>query len=270
MTLSEDVELALQSMGIINPNNSDIFAKFSGMKEIPTTASNNSLVIRIAEEPLTAQNLTTIISALTELHTKSWLIEQGRFADLIAYTQTRNPRLSEEAPLIIAKIAHNSPTLLELIPNSMRLAESLKIAIDAIIQAPLRYHSMMLENRKKALELKEKEQKVALTISDKEQARFIEAKKAEIALQREIIELEKQQLKLEKERFGFETKRVEYSLKASILIVDTLRPNTDEGTKAMLAQTLIPNLLQLSNGKGVELALPASKNSQEVEENNQL
>src|SRR5437588_5438165 len=51
--------------------------------------------LRIHEEPLTLQNLATLLSALTELSTKYWLISQGRFADLIEYTQTHDPRFAE-------------------------------------------------------------------------------------------------------------------------------------------------------------------------------
>jgi hypothetical protein len=45
----------------------------------------------IIEEPLTLHNLSTVLSALTELSTKCWLISKGHFADLIEYTQTYNP-----------------------------------------------------------------------------------------------------------------------------------------------------------------------------------
>jgi len=65
--------------------------------------------IRITEDPLTAQNLVTIISALTELYTKCWLIAKGRFADLIEYTQTGNTRFAQEAHLVITRVVYNSP-----------------------------------------------------------------------------------------------------------------------------------------------------------------
>jgi len=61
------------------------------------------LSIRIIQEPLTAQNLNAIISALTELSTKYWLIAKGRFADLIEYTQTHNDHFAEEAHVVITR-----------------------------------------------------------------------------------------------------------------------------------------------------------------------
>src|SRR5947209_248672 len=57
---------------------------------MPPVDGETVLRIRILAEPLTAQNLMTIISALTELSTKYWLIAKKRFADLIEYTQTHN------------------------------------------------------------------------------------------------------------------------------------------------------------------------------------
>src|SRR5205814_5882751 len=100
----------------------------------PLSSSNKSspIRIRIVEEPLTAQNFSTIISALTELHTKCWLIVKNRFGDLIAYTQTRNLQFSEEAHLVIERMAHNSPLELKLNPGVKEIAEALGEAIDAV------------------------------------------------------------------------------------------------------------------------------------------
>src|SRR5258708_6351141 len=79
--------------------------------------SSLTLHIRIIEEPLTTQNFMSIISALSELYTKCWLIQQSRLSDLIDYIQTHNSRFSEESPLIISKLTYNSPADLQLKPN---------------------------------------------------------------------------------------------------------------------------------------------------------
>src|SRR5881275_2888524 len=60
-------------------------SRLQANKKLKVAESTSTLHIRIIEEPLTAQNLTTIISTLTELYTKCWLIAQGRFPDLINY-----------------------------------------------------------------------------------------------------------------------------------------------------------------------------------------
>ena len=94
------------------------------------------LQIHLTEEPLTAHNLAIIISSLTELHTKLFLIEQGRFTDLTEYSQKGNPQFDEEAALIITRLTHNSPTWIDLV--SVVLSASggiavLKLLIDAVI-----------------------------------------------------------------------------------------------------------------------------------------
>src|SRR5438067_2906284 len=90
---------------------SSIMSDTSSSTRLLEMASDNfpNLYIRVTEDPLTSRNLSTIISALTELHTKCWLIAKGRFADLIEYTQTHNVRFAEEANLVITRIKHNSP-----------------------------------------------------------------------------------------------------------------------------------------------------------------
>jgi hypothetical protein len=217
--------------------------------------STLALHIRIVEEPLTAHNFTTTISALTELHTKAWLIQQGRFPDLINYTQTHDIRFTKEADLTIGKLAHNSLTLLELILNPttlaaaagavVTLAGALKIAIDNIGQASLRF--------------KEKELDIEIRRQEAQQAQQTAAQKAG-------QEGQKAQLEIERKRLEVEKNRVEVALETASKMVDTLRPGIDKETKGMLVQALLPSLLQLSTTEGLELALPAPKSSGEKTE----
>jgi uncharacterized protein YjbI with pentapeptide repeats len=74
-----------------------------------SSQEDHAIRIRIVEEPLTAYNLSLIISNLTELTTKLWLVSKGRFADLIEYVQTRNNEFGEEAHTIVSSITYNSP-----------------------------------------------------------------------------------------------------------------------------------------------------------------
>jgi hypothetical protein len=102
-------------------NRSRDAAEFLGLGGLPITDEQKEtqakalmLKFRIIEEPLTTQNLTMILSALTELHTKCWLIAKGRLSDLIEYTQTHNIWFVEEANLIITKLSYKSPAEIEL------------------------------------------------------------------------------------------------------------------------------------------------------------
>jgi len=233
----------------------------------------STLGVRIIEEPLTAQNFAIIISALTELHTKCWLIVKDRFGDLIEYTQTRNPRFSEEAHLVIERIAHNSPLELKLNPGVKEIAEALKEAIDAVSQAHVRYERGQLENEAQrlaneaaALKMKQDELAVQSSLKDKEQARQIETQQAELNRQKALLEIQKQQLEVEQQQVVLqramlesEHQRVSLAFETASRIVERVAPDADAANKAMLIQSLLPQLLQLESGKGLKLAYQPHK-----------
>jgi hypothetical protein len=173
------------------------------------------------------------------------------------YTQTRNPRFSQEAPLIISKITHNSPTWLDILPSSERIAKALQILLDAILQAPLRIHTTILDNQAKKLQMELKEKEALSKLADKELDRQITAEKAELAKQKELLEIDRQMLEVEQQRFEYKTHRLDYALKTSRIIVDTLRPEADEEIKGLISQSLITNFFQLEEGDGLKQILPA-------------
>src|SRR6266700_3313056 len=148
--------------------------------------------IRVTEDPLTAQNLTTIISALTELSTKYWLIAKGRFADLIEYTQTHNGRFAEEAHAVITKVSYNSPFNMDwkVDLSAPSVAEALVTTIDGITQRQERLERAKLENQAKALEIKEAEQKA----EQENQAVQLEQEKQRLELEQRRLELLEKQL----------------------------------------------------------------------------
>jgi Pentapeptide repeats (8 copies) len=228
-----------------------------------------TLSIRITEEPLTAKNFSTIISTLTELYTKALLIQQGRFSDLVNYAQTHDIRFAKEANLTIGKLSHDSPALIELLLNPttlaaaagavVTLAGALKIAIDNVGQTQLRYKATELENQKKELEIKIREQEA-------QQKSDLEKQQTQLELEKQRLEMEKQQLEIERQRLEVEKNRVEIALETAGKMVDALRPGIDVETKGMLMQTLLPNLLQLGHAQGLELALPASQENEDKNE----
>jgi len=188
---------------------------------------DQTLQIRITEEPLTAQNFTSIIASINELYTKAWLIHQGRFSDLINYAQTHDIRFTKEANLVIGKLALNSPTLIELLLSPAALgatatvAFALKTSIDAVIQIPLRFKATELENQKKELEMKIRQEEA-------QQVQQIAARKAQ-------LEIETQQLEVERQRLKVEIKRIEIAVTASKM-VETLRPGIDTQIKGFLCK----------------------------------
>ncbi|HYT42195.1 MAG TPA: hypothetical protein VEP90_07605 [Methylomirabilota bacterium] len=236
--------------------------------------STSTIRIRIVQEPLTAHNLTLILSSLTNLHTKCWLIAKRRFADLIEYTQTHDSRYTEEANLVIGRITHNSPADIKLNVNAdaslQGLAEAIKIGIDAITHAPLRHEEAKLGNQALALEMKLREQEVQTTLADKEQARQIEAQMAELEKREKQLEIEMKQLDVEAKRLEIQEKRLDiekkgivYALETAREMINVLSPDADQETKELLLRTYLPDLLQLNNGKGLELALPAPQSKKD-------
>ncbi len=223
-----------------------------GFKQIKVI-SELILRMRILEKPLTAQNLTTIISALTELSTKYWLIAKGRFADLIEYTQTHNSRFAEEANVVVAKVTYNSPFNMDwkVDLSAPSVAEALVTTIDGITQAPQRLKQKELENQAKTQEIQQAEQQAAheqqMALLEREQRR---------------LEIEKQRLEILEKQLEVQKKGIEYALEIAGKVVDLLHPSADPATRAMEIQALLPNLVQLQNGKGLELALPLSHNEQ--------
>ncbi|WP_220210953.1 hypothetical protein [Reticulibacter mediterranei] len=217
------------------------------MADLNPGSRNVTIQMRILAEPLTAQNLLTIISALTELTTKYWLIAKRRFADFIEYTQTHNGRFAEEAQIVITRISYNSPFNMDwkVDLSAPSVAEALVTTIDGITQRQERLEKAKLENQAKALEIKEAEQKA----EQDNQIALLEQEKHRLELEQRRLEVLGKQLEVQK-------KGIEYALEIAGKVVDMLHPGADPATRAMEIQALLPNLVQLQNGKGLELALP--------------
>ncbi len=201
--------------------------------------------IRITEEPLTAQNVAAIISALTEFTTKCWLIAHGRFSDLIEYSQTNNRRFDKEANLIIIQVTYNSPFEIKLSISPEAVAQAVKILIDAVVGAKDRKREAELKNKALAEEIERKQQEAEAARSRKDQARQIQT-------QRELIDLYDKQLELRKKQIDL----TDYVFEKAPKLVDLLYPNADANTRAMASQTLIKNLLQLDQSEGLQRVLP--------------
>ncbi len=226
-----DVHLSKDQLSSLGVESLDELEASGDVRNLTTEQDSSSTIhLRTRKEPLTAQDLTSIMSALTDLYTKCWLIRQGRLSDLIEYTQTHDPRFSTEANLVITELSHNSPLTIKLDVGIKEIVEAFKLAFEAITQAPLKCEKLKLD-------IARKKQKV----------------------EKERLEVQEKQLELEK-------KRIEFALEEASKIVDVLRPNADATEKAIFAQALLPNLLQLAQlgeGKGLELILPAPKSTEE-------
>lgn len=204
------------------------------------------LRLEIAQDPLPAFTLAAILSAFTELHTKCWLIQKGRFADLMDYTQTHQPRLAQEANLVITKLSYNSPAEIIAAVASFIVGGALVKGIDGILQTRLRYQRTQLELESKQRELKR--QKAEVVSDDKER---------QLQLREHEIAVERQQLELDKAHFQWEQERLTIITETATIMVQTLQPEADPQTKAMAARALVPQLLAFGQVQGLEITLLA-------------
>jgi len=206
------------------------------------------LRVRIVEEPLTISNLNSIISSLTELSTKYWLIAKGRFADLIEYTQTRNERFAEEANIVVTRISYNSPFKMDwkVDISAPSVAEALVKSIDGITQRHVRLEQAELANQREAQQIKRAEQQAGQDLQ-----------MAELEREKQQIEIEQRRLDLLEKQLDVQRKGIKYAMEMASTMVDLLHPGADPATRAMEIQALLPNLVQLQNGKGLEIAFPA-------------
>ena len=224
------------------------------------------LRFRLLEEPLTARNLTAALTTTIRLHTKCWLISQQRYTDLVRYSQTYDPKLEEEAHLIIAKIRHNSPADIRMDISPQGVAEALTTAIDGIAHSRERYREAALHNAALEAEIRQKEQAAQAVIADQEQARHIaagqavlEQQRAELEREKAVLDIQRQQIEIQKAQLDLEVQRVNQALELAGKMVDLLQPDLDRAGRAMLIQTLLPDVLQLGAIQGLQrLALPSS------------
>jgi amino acid transporter len=197
--------------------------------------------IRIREEPLTPYNLTTIISAITELSTKCWLMGKGRLSDLFAYTQTYEVHFSQETQLILTGITYNSALDLgfDIDRTAPNLLEALKLVIDGVVQA-------------KQPELEDARREYAAKAQDGQQT---QQNTDRLPLLGQEITVKKEQIALLEGRLEVQKKRPESAFEIAAKTVTLLYPNGDAETKALLIQTLLPTFLQLQNSRGLEFVL---------------
>jgi len=215
-----------------------------GEKEL-TDKNQSTLRITILEEPLTAQNLSTILAAITDLHARCWFIQQKRLTDLMDYVQTRDPRFLKEASLQIGILSHNSPVIIDFIVNAGSIAGggatlvfALKKGIDALVQTPLRFEEAKLKNEREKLNQQIATQKAEAEKKSIEQEQQLAAQKAQ-------LKLEKQQLKIDRQRLELQTDRIKI-IEIATTLVSQLQSDTDTGQREMISYSLVPPFLQLA------------------------
>ncbi len=217
--------------------------------------------LRIIEEPLTPQNLALILTALTELTTKLWLIEKHRFADLIEYTQTHDIRFANEAGTVITRVSYNSPFNFDwkVDFSAPSVAEAVMTVVDGLTQRKAHHEQSELENQEKAHKIKEAEQK----LKQKQELAPLEREKKELELEKQRLENEKERQALVERRLEMQKKQFVDALELAGKAVDIVYPNADADMRPLLIQTVMNNILQLLSATGLDLILILPENKDE-------
>ena len=220
-------------------------ANLNGAIGIILPEKTSTFRIHILEEPLTTHNLALVISAFNSLHTKCWLIMQNRFADLIMYTETHDPRFENEAPLIITKLTHNSPLEMKLNISLEGIANAFRIIIESVEKLGLTRRKTLAEIKEVEQKLAQQEEEVRAKHEYEDKMRYIELQNAVIESQNKLIKLRRNQLDFVKEAYALSPK-----------VVKTLQPSIDEAIQEMAAPTLHEDIIKLVTSEGLKLIEP--------------
>lgn len=135
-------------------------------------------------------------------------------------------------------------------------------AIDAMLERVR--ETAQLEEQATVLETKLEDLKALSERGFIDEARQLEAQKAEMEKQTSHLEFLRQELELRRARLdlqvaSFETRKklIDEALESASKIVDRLYPSIETETRGKLVGTLLSSLLQVGQGKELEIALPS-------------
>ena len=199
--------------------------------------------LRIVEEPLTAHNVAIVFTALTDLYTKLVLLKREMVGDLVYFNQTHDPSYYVDTPLIISSMTQNSPVSIVLNVGPA-IGKALESIIDAVTLTPARLKAAKLAN----------ELIVQRAHAQRAEARArgvnLEAA-SHLALEQARVEYEREALKLERERLELHEQRLRVTLQTARMITDMMAPKTAADAREMIAQSLLPEIMQLRAARGL-------------------
>jgi hypothetical protein len=221
--------------------------------EAPLAQKDVTLHIEVDENPLTIEQLGTLFTTLTRLVTKYWLISQGRFDDLIAFSRTHDPRFIREAQAEITRLSYNSPFNFDIKLSATDVAQGMVTTIDGLIQVRERFKQMELATDAKAQELRQAEQRFQEETERVKQQDTFEQEKRQLDLERQRLEVERLRLEVEQQRLQYvgarleaQRKNMEHAFELAHTVIMQLHPDADDSTKRILMQTYVDDILQLS------------------------
>jgi tRNA threonylcarbamoyladenosine modification (KEOPS) complex Pcc1 subunit len=193
--------------------------------------------------------LAGLVTALTDLHTRCWLIQARRLDDLARYAITRDPELVQEANLLVTRVRHHSPIELSVDPGVGPIAEAISKGVELVALVGARRKQADLENRGRELELEIRAHEAEQAAAEREQELDLQRRERELAQREKEVEIERKRLDLERIRLELVQQRLELhvqAVKAATEMIPLLYPDVSADARPMLVQSLVPSLLQLS------------------------
>ncbi len=93
----------------------------------------------------------------------------------------------------------------------------------------------------------------------------LELERQQLVLELQRLDVEKQRLAALEQRLEVQKKGIEYALEIAGKMVTILHPQASPDERTLLMSTLLPSLLQLEDGKGLELVLPSPQKEEKSE-----
>ena len=219
------------------------------------------LRFRIEQEPLRGFSLMRILTGLTQIHTRAFLISQSRYEDLITCMQTLHHKFTEEAYLnFITWPPHSftSRTEFEAIStpkakadiSQTNLAEAFRTGVEAMANFSKTLEAEWQELKSVSADLTIKEQKAYADLAAQNRRRVIKAQEAELGKRKIELEFHEQKIALSEQTFNIKLTRFNKATEAAEQMINMLQPNADQVTKAMLIHSVLLYFYKLSEDIG--------------------
>lgn len=262
-----------------------------------TTKHTTEFHLRIDETPLYLHHVAHVLSALTDLGVLCWLTAQGRYRDVVTYTQTRDLRIAEEAPFVITDVSYGSfdATINFSNLDPKNIAEALHTGLDTFLLAGERLKQARLDTETKAAQLQQEQKQAELDYQAKQQELATAAQKAaqdeqlaqleldrqkfelerqhllsQIEYDRQRLEVERQRVALQRELAELERTRMTYAIEAANTMISMVAPDADQAARAMLVQSYLPSLLQFHAVPNLPLQFSVEKSDSDTNVDEQV
>ena len=209
-----------------------------------------AIALRLAL-PTPAHRLAAFLSAVTALHTKLWLTRQGRFADVLTYGQTRSPALEGESQLTLVLSEQPGGAIFL---QAEQCQQEVMEAIAHALACSTRERWCALRDHLLSQQVHELEQSASNDGEGGEgEQDDLAVLEAALAHQRQILALHKERGEVLQHLLESRFNALDQARRRGGALVAMVASQVSDELRAMLAQAMVPELLQLSSAQEVLL-----------------